>query len=215
MKTDRRDTRPALAGIADRCSVGRHATREDPLIRTERLELVPATVVTAQAALDGPEPLAAALHAVVPDTWPPDLLDEPALQFTLARLAASITEASWWMYFIILPGAERGRTLIGSAGYKGPPTADGTVEVGYGIVRDRQRRGYASEATRGLVARAFQHPEVRRVIAETLPELTPSIGVLRRCGFRFIGEGSEAGVIRYEITREAYTETPGGSAWPS
>ena len=185
------------------------------MIRTERLELVPATVATAQAALDGREALAAALHAVVPDTWPPDLLDEPALQFTLARLAASITEATWWMYFVILPGAEGGRTLIGSAGYKGPPSADGTVEVGYGIVRDRQRRGYASEATRGLVARAFQHPEVRRVIAETLPELTPSIGVLRTCGFRFIGEGSEAGVLRYEITRDECATTPGGSAWPN
>ena len=31
-----------------------------------------------------------------------------------------------------------------------------------------------------------------------------SIGVLRKCGFRLIGEGSEPGVIRYEITRDEY-----------
>ena len=43
-----------------------------------------------------------------------------------------------------------------------------------------------------------------RVTAETYPELVGSIGVLRRCGFRFIGEGSEVGVIRYEITRVEY-----------
>jgi RimJ/RimL family protein N-acetyltransferase len=36
------------------------------------------------------------------------------------------------------------------------------------------------------------------VILETLPDLTPSIGVLEKCGFRFIGEGSESGVVRYE-----------------
>jgi RimJ/RimL family protein N-acetyltransferase len=78
------------------------------------------------------------------------------------------------------------------------------VEVGYGIVRDQHRQGYASEATRGLLARAFASPEVTRVTAETYPELVGSIGVLRRCGFRFIGEGSEPGVIRYEITRVEY-----------
>jgi RimJ/RimL family protein N-acetyltransferase len=94
--------------------------------------------------------------------------------------------------------------LIGSAGYKGPPGKDGTVEVGYGIVSDHQRRGYASEAVRGLVKRAFELPGVRRVIAETYPELVPSIGVLRRCGFELTGDGSEPGVIRFELTRGAH-----------
>ena len=176
---------------------------------------MPATVALTQAALDGPDALATALGAAVPATWPPQFLDPPALHFTLARLGAGLEQAGWWLYFILLPGGETGPTLIGSAGYKGPPSADGTVEVGYGIVRDRQRRGYASEATHGLVARAFALPAVRRVIAETLPELTPSIGVLRKCGFRPIGEGSEPGVLRFEITRQEHTPEPGGPAWPS
>jgi hypothetical protein len=45
---------------------------------------------------------------------------------------------------------------------------------------------------------------VRRVIAETLPDLVGSIGVLRRRGFRLKGEGSEAGVIRFELTRDEH-----------
>ena len=40
-----------------------------------------------------------------------------------------------------------------------------------------------------------------RVIAETLPDLFPSIGVLRKIGFSYAGEGSEPGVIRYELRR--------------
>ena len=32
-------------------------------------------------------------------------------------------------------------------------------------------------------------------------ELMESIGVLEKSSFRFIGEGSEAGVIRYQIVR--------------
>ena len=46
---------------------------------------------------------------------------------------------------------------------------------------------------------------MNRVTAETYPELSGSIGVLRRCGFRFTGDGSEPGVIRYEITRAEYS----------
>ena len=94
---------------------------------------------------------------------------------------------------------------VGTVGYKGPPSADGTVEVGYGILPEYQRRGYASEAVRALLARAFAVPAVRRVIAETLPELTASIGVMTKCGLSFIGQGSERAVIRYELPRERYS----------
>jgi hypothetical protein len=51
-----------------------------------------------RAALDGPEALAAALGAVVPAGWPPQFLDAPALEFTLARLDAGLEQAGWWMY---------------------------------------------------------------------------------------------------------------------
>lgn len=175
------------------------------MIVTERLELVPATPGLTRAALDGPSALAASLGATVPSTWPPEYLDPPSLEYTLDRLAEGPGNEGWWLHFIVLKGADDDRTLIGSGGYKGPPSHDGTVEVGYGIVSDHRRRGYASEAARGLIARAFSLPAVQRVIAETLPELTASIGVLGKCGFRVIGEGSEPGVIRFELTRAEYT----------
>ena len=174
------------------------------MIVTERLELVPATPELTRAALAGSEFLGAGLHAVVPPTWPPEYLDEASLRYTLDRLAEGPENAGWWLYFIALAGNGRGRTLIGSGGYKGPPSADGVVEVGYGILGDHRRRGFAVEATRGLLARAFSVPTVRRAIAETLPELLPSIGVLTKCGFRLIGDGSEPGVIRFELTRAEF-----------
>jgi ribosomal-protein-alanine N-acetyltransferase len=157
------------------------------------------------AALESNEALGVSLGALVPETWPPEFLDAASLEFVLRRMVEGEPLSVWWLYFVVLPQAQAGRTLIGSVGYKGPPSDDGMVEVGKGIVRDHHRQGYASEAARGLVARAFASPEVTRVAAETYPELVGSIGVLRRCGFRFIGEGSEPGVIRYEITRGDYT----------
>ena len=70
------------------------------------------------------------------------------------------------------------------------------------------RRGYASEAVEALVAWAFGHPEVTRVIAETYPELVASVGVLEETGFRFIGAGSEERVIRFERRRNAVADQP-------
>ena len=181
-------------------------------IRTERLEIIPATPHTTRAALDGPHVLADVLRVRVPSTWPPTYLDAPAFQFTLDRLAQGPGHAGWWMHFVVLPWGPEGRTLVGSAGYKGPPASDGTVEVGYGIVEGHQRKGYATETTLGLLRRAFAVPAVRRAIAETLPELAPSIGVLRKCGFHLVGAGSEPGVIRFELTREDYEDRPHAAA---
>lgn len=170
------------------------------MIQSARLQLVPATSRALQAAIDGPSALAHHLNARVPPTWPPEFLDEPALLWVKARLEAAPDEAAWWMYFVILPDPRDMPTLIGTGGFKGPP-ADGTVEIGYGIVSDQRRRGYASEAANALVAHAFADERVRRVIAETLPELVGSQGVLRVCGFSAAGPGSEPGVLRYERCR--------------
>ncbi len=172
------------------------------MIVTERLDLVPAALGSVHAALIGAVALSSALKARVPSTWPPEYLDDAALHFTIARLEEEPSAAGWWMYFAVARDAPPfGRVLVGTAGFKGPPSPDGTVEVGYGIVSEYQRRGYATEAVGGMLAHAFTFPEVSRVIAETLPALEPSIGVLRKCGFRFIGDGSGPGVIRFEVTR--------------
>jgi ribosomal-protein-alanine N-acetyltransferase len=174
------------------------------MILTERLDIVPATVEPTRAALASRRALAAALGVTVPDSWPPEFLDPPALEFVIARLREHPERADWWMRFVILRDGAAGRTLIGTAGFKGPASDDGTVEIGYGIVRAYQRRGYATEVVRVLVAHAFAWPQVSRVVAETFPELEGSLGVLRKCGFvRTIG-GSEPGSIRFELTRAAH-----------
>jgi [ribosomal protein S5]-alanine N-acetyltransferase len=131
-------------------------------------------------------------------------VDARALQFVLDRIDADPPAAVWWLYFVILRDSGEGRVVIGTAGYKGPPDTAGTVEIGYGIVSDRHRRGYAAEAAEALTRWAFVHPAVARVIAETYPELAGSIGVLKKCGFEGLGEGSEPGVIRFGLSRAAW-----------
>jgi RimJ/RimL family protein N-acetyltransferase len=144
------------------------------------------------------------LGARVPESWPPELYDDDARLWTLRAVEEQPEHEGWWMYYLVADDGGA-RELVGLAGYKGPPGDDGTVEVGYGVLAEYQRRGYATEAARALIERAFGFPAVRRVIAETLPHLQPSIGVMERCGLTFEGPGSEEGVIRYALPRERWT----------
>src|SRR5262245_27736204 len=91
-------------------------------IVTRRLELVPATVWLTRAALNDMQDLAEGLRASVPATWPPEYLDPASLKYTLDRLGAGPEQAGWWLHFVVLTGEGGGRVLIGSGGYKGPPS---------------------------------------------------------------------------------------------
>jgi len=76
--------------------------------------------------------------------------------------------------------------LVGWGGWKGPPV-DGVAELGYAVAPARRGRGIATRVVRQLISRA-RDAGVDMVIAHTLPEESPSTGVLRRCGFVRTGE---------------------------
>jgi [ribosomal protein S5]-alanine N-acetyltransferase len=75
-----------------------------------------------------------------------------------------------------------GRQVVGIGGYKGPPGADDSVEIGYSIAPQCRGRGFATAATNLLVERAAA-AAVRIVRAHTLAEANASTRVLMRCGF--------------------------------
>jgi ribosomal-protein-alanine N-acetyltransferase len=176
------------------------------LLKTARLELVGCTPDLLRAEGEDRGRFAELLNARVPDDWPPELYDDDARLWTLNAVESAPQHEGWWVYYLVA-GDGTGRELIGLVGYKGPPQDDGTVEVGYGVLPGHRRRGLATEATHALIDRAFGFPEVTRVVAETYPHLTPSIGVMEKCGLAFAGAGSEEGVIRYELPRERWRTT--------
>lgn len=171
-------------------------------LRTERLQLVAVTLELARAELAGPQRLAKLLAAHVPPSWPPPLNDESTLRWTIQALSEHPDAVGWFAwYFLHREHAEL--RLIGMGGFTGRPTPDGTLEVGYAIVPECHRFGFAPEAVHALVAWAFTHPEVERVIAHTLPALQPSIRVLEKCGFKAAGAGAEEGTLRFVLERGA------------
>ena len=178
-------------------------------LSTKRLELIAGTPALFRARVDEREELGRALGAHVPADWPPPLFDQDAMDWMSKYLEKEADAGGWTFYFVVLPAQgddapDARATAIGGCGFKGKPSADGTVEIGYSMLPQFQRAGYATEAAGALVRWAFSHPQVARVIAETYPELRPSIRVMEKNNFRFIGDGSEERVIRYALTREEY-----------
>lgn len=169
------------------------------MIRTARLRLVPATVEMLRADLARDlERLGRLVGAAAPAVWPPELFDGEAIRYSIEDLESDPRNAHWSMCYFVREGAPG--EIVGVGGYKGAPL-NGEVELGYSVLPAFRRQGYASEAVRGLVTRAFAYKEVERVSAHTLPELTASIGVLEKCGFRHVGPGEEAGTLRFERRR--------------
>lgn len=110
------------------------------------------------------------------------------------------------------------RTVIGSVGYKGPPDAEGTVEIAYAIVPEQCGKGYATAAAQLLVERAFGEAAVRRVRAHTLPQPNASTRVLTKCGFKHMGEviDSEDGrVWRWERNAGDHVSARGIQGFPA
>jgi RimJ/RimL family protein N-acetyltransferase len=179
-------------------SLGQVQVEHDRIL-TPRLELVRATSAILRADLEGPQSLAAALGATVPvPGWPPGEWDEGALRWMLEALESGRCSGGWGSWYFV-----RGedRTLVGAGGFTGIPNEAGTVEIGYSVVESFQRRGYATEAALGLTAYAFAEPAVTRVVAETLPHLDASIGVLHKLGFGPADDPSSPEVIRFERHR--------------
>jgi RimJ/RimL family protein N-acetyltransferase len=165
-------------------------------LRTPRLELVAATWELIDAQLHDPRQCEAILDGRLPEGWPPELTED--VWEYMARQLLDPDAAGWWMWYFVRcgPGA---RVAVGSGGFKGPPAADGTVEVGYSVMPAWRRAGYAAEAVAGLIGWAAGTGRVRRVIAHTYPHLVPSVGVLTKLGFELDGPGEGEGTLRYEL----------------
>lgn len=169
-------------------------------IRTIRLELVAETDVLGTAEVAGSSRLAEALCADVPQNWPPENVRD-VVELFATKLQRDPELAGWmnWYWILVEPATGR-RTLIGSGGFTSRPI-DGVVAIGYSLLPQYQRKGFATEAVQALATWAFSHPEVRKIIAETLPDNEPSIQVLKRAGFGKVPGATEPGHVRFELCR--------------
>ena len=159
-------------------------------IETARLQLVPNTRDEALAQIEKMDPHT---RKEVSPEW-------------LARVTATTAVDPWVLGFTLFDRSTGG--AIGTCGFKGPPDADGMVEIAYGVTPGQQNRGYATEAAAALVTFAFSSGRVRIVRAHTIAGENASTRVLAKCGFRSAGQvvDPEDGLVwRWETLQ---TDTP-------
>lgn len=152
-------------------------------IETTNLILIPCDADILNCAIQGNPCIAEKLNVTVPDDWTEFGIGP--FQYCLDKLTASEEETGWLTYF---PIHKRDNKLVGSGGYKGKPTPEGTVEIGYEIAAAYRNRGLASEMATGLINRAFEDPKVSSILAHTLREENPSTRILKKNGFEKVEE---------------------------
>jgi RimJ/RimL family protein N-acetyltransferase len=168
------------------------------MIQTARLDLYPCDLTLWEALLNGNAALNRTLGVNVPRGWTENRGVFPRF---FEQIKTDPYLDTWWAYLIVF---REENLLIGSGGFKGPPTTEGTVEIGYEIRASHRGHGLATEAARGLVEFAFGYPEVSAVRAHTLAVENASGAVLTKLGFQRISEvdDPEDGLIwRWEVKR--------------
>jgi ribosomal-protein-alanine N-acetyltransferase len=147
-----------------------------------RLKLVDGTLALVSAALAGKSALETLLDVSVADDW--EGFPE-ALPILCESYRTNPEGHRWGSLFFIEPKV---RMLVGFGGFKGPPSSDAVVEVGYAIAPAFRGQGLATDAVMQMVKRAFADTGVRAVDAHTLGHENPSTRVLEKAGFQKIAE---------------------------
>lgn len=152
-----------------------------------RLNLVDGTLALLTTALAGKSALETALDVSVAENWEgfPEAL--PVLR---ESYRTNPEGRRWGSLFFIEPKA---RVLVGFGGFKGPPSSEAVVEIGYAIAPAFQRQGLATDAVMQMVKRAFADASIRAVDAHTLGHENPSTRVLVKSGFRKIAAFNDPG----------------------
>ncbi len=153
------------------------------ILESERLKIIPLDLNQLKLLLDGTPSMEHEL-GLNPSRQELDVHTREAMAY-LYDLARATPNFYPWItnWQIILASAN---ISIGSLCFMNIPDESGSVETGYGIYPEFQHQGYMTEALRCVCHWAFKQPNIKRILAESNPDNTPSHRVLEKCGFKQI-----------------------------
>jgi ribosomal-protein-alanine N-acetyltransferase len=150
----------------------------DKLI-TERLILIPYTIDLCRNILNNDYRDLEVLNLKQGKSWPDaDVLD------TLPRIINNLNKVEYptgyesWM--IIKKDTSE---VIGDLGFKGFNNEEENLDLGYGIIKEERRKGYAVEAVSEIIKWAFSNKIVKEITANCLTENMSSINLLNKFNF--------------------------------
>jgi RimJ/RimL family protein N-acetyltransferase len=171
-----------------------------PDILTPRLALIAITPACVRSEQTNDGQLGRLAGAQVTAAWPPEHWEPHVFDLLLTRYGADPADVGWNRY-IAVRNPDGARTLIGTLGGFRRLEKPGECEVGYSVLPDFQRHGYATEGMLAFLGFVFEDRSMETVVAQTFPSLPASIRVMEKLGMTFVGPGYEEGTILYRRER--------------
>lgn len=115
----------------------------------------------------------------------------------------AVDELQWGGYLAVDRST---REFVGSCCYKSSPDKDGKVEIAYFTYPAFEGRGYATAMASKLIQLASISPQVRQILAHTLPQKNASTRVLEKANMCYVGEvvdPEDGKVWRWQIRVES------------
>lgn len=107
------------------------------------------------------------------------------LQFRIPRVKK---DPSFADIGLVLAISKSDDEIIGSAGFHEFPDANGMIEIGFGIVPQKQNQGYGKELLIGMWQMIGKRTDVKILRYTVAPGNEPSIHIINKLGFTKVGE---------------------------
>jgi RimJ/RimL family protein N-acetyltransferase len=111
--------------------------------------------------------------------------DSGPLRWRVPQVKENSEVNKWFVRWMVL---NETREIVGSTSFHGPPNENGMMEIGLGVHPLFHRRGYATEALRGMWLWVIDQPGVSVLRYTVDPLNEASVGVVKKFGFDYIGQ---------------------------
>lgn len=112
----------------------------------------------------------------------PSAFQRDDVKMWIERWMKSYEENAYGLYAMALKETD---TVIGDCGHSRQEVdGEAEIEIGYHVLREHWRKGYATEAARGAVAYGFETLCAKRLISLIRPENTASRRVAEKAGMK-------------------------------
>lgn len=88
---------------------------------------------------------------------------------------------------LILAITKSTKEVIGSAGFHDFPDETGMIEIGFGIVPEKQNQGYGIELLMGMWKMICERQDVKTLRYTVSPKNKPSLHIITKLGFKNVG----------------------------
>jgi ribosomal-protein-alanine N-acetyltransferase len=114
------------------------------------------------------------------------LVDDPGpLPYRLPRVRENPAAAPYLLRLAVLRDEA---AIVGSAGFHQLPDAEGMIEIGMGVVPEKQGQGLAQELVHGMWGWVIDQPGVQTLRYTVSPDNVPSQAIIRKLGFAHVGQ---------------------------